>query len=603
MLFDELPAEFGSDEIERAGGLVADMEATSRGTLHTFGESLTGRGAEIRKEDDHAGLLVIVDGLVCQLWLGDEKSVIRWGGASLGPMMEMPNGVFPPPVAGFPASVLPYIEKRAATTGRPDALARYHDFLWIHRQSYLNARQALHAYLRAGVGSDPADALDHMTAASYLSRAAQIARSLNFERAETAEVLIREMRQAIGEGGGGFVWSLAHDLGVLATEQPEASAGLLDELLAVAAVADAADPHLARTLLEAAEAIAGPLARHEIVERIRRLDAESWEREVSARAIEGPLVELALIRDALKAYQRIGDGPAIQRLKARYAEAASGAANDLPSVSFEFQIPNEEIRQAVERAVESIRSSDVGYLRLPIALHIWPRWEDVRARFRKARQEHPMEWLVSRFTLTPDGRVSASPDDEEDREDALLLDYFTREVQLMLGINFSLVEQLREGGNWSAETLLANLGRADVELALACESGVHAFEAGEFWTACHVLVPQFERGLRKIALILSANVRRLVADQGLEVATLGPILADEAVIRFLGSDLAQSLVAVFTAPRGLNIRNNTAHGLLAPDEDQRNTALLALMAVLTAGYGLHLLRQLAADDDQGESRK
>jgi hypothetical protein len=52
---------------------------------------------------------------------------------------------------------------------------------------------------------------------------------------------------------------------------------------------------------------------------------------------------------------------------------------------------------------------------------------------------------------------------------------------------------------------------------------------------------------------------------------------------------------MFTAPRGLNIRNNTVHGLLAPEEDQRNTALLALMGVLTACYALHLLRQGAAE--------
>ncbi len=598
MIFDELPGEFESDAIDRACSRVAEIEPASVGTLHAFGESLTKFGEDIRKGDDQAGLLVIVDGLVCQLWLGDEKSVARWGGASLGPMMEMGGGMFPPPVASFPASLLPYVERRAATTGRPDAQARYHDFLWNHRRSHLDARAALDAYLRAGVGSNPGDALEHMTAASYLARAAQIARSLNFEKASTAEVLIRVMREGVGEEGGGFVWSLAHDLGALATAQPEESTALLNELLAEAEAVDVADPHRARSILEAAEAVARALTKHEVVERIRRLGAESLEREATARAAESPLVELALLRDALRAYQGLGDGPGVQRLKVRYAEAASRAVGDLKVVRFEVQVPNEEIREAVERAAESIHASDVGYLRLPIALHIWPRWEDVRARFQKARQEHPIEWLVSRFSLTPDGLVSASPDDAEDREEALLLDYFTREVQLMLVLNFHLIEQLRENGDWSADAILANLRLADDQLAAASESGIRAFEAGEFWSACHVLVPQFERGLRKIALKLSANVRRLVADQGLEVATLGPILADEAVIRFLGSDLAQSLVAVFTTPRGLNVRNTTAHGLLEPDQDQRGTAMLALMGVLTAGYGLYLLRQAASDTAQ-----
>ncbi len=594
MIFDELPAEFDSDAIDRACGRAADIEAASAGTLHAFGEYLTTCGEDIRKQDDQAGLLVIVDGLVCQLWLGDEKSVARWGGPSLGPMMEMGGGMFPPPVASFPTSLVPYVERRAATTGRPDAQARCHDFLWNHRRSHLDARAALDAYLRAGVGSNPADALEHMTAASYLARAAQIARSLNFEKASTAEVLIRVMREGVSEEGGGFVWSLAHDVGALATEQPEASTALLNELLAEAEAVDVADPNRARSILEAAEVFARALAKRDVVERIRRLGAESLEREATARAAESPLVELALLRDALRAYQGIGDRPGVQRLKVRYAEAASRAASDVKAVRFEFQLPNEEIRQAVDRAAESIRASEVGFLRLPIALHIWPRWEDVRARFQNARQEHPMEWLVSRFNLTPDGLVSASPDDADDREEALLLDYFTREVQLMLGLNLHLIDQLRENGDWSADAILANLRLADDELAAASEPGIRAFEAGEFWTACHVLVPQFERGLRKIALKLSANVRRLVADQGLEVATLGPILADEAVIRFLGSDVAKSLLAVFTSPRGLNVRNTTAHGLLEPNQDQRGIAMVALMGVLTAGYGLHLLHQAAA---------
>jgi Domain of unknown function (DUF4209) len=599
VIFDDLPGEFETDEIERACDHVTAMEAGSTGTLHMFGGVLVAHGEEIRTEDDQTGLLVIIDGLVCQLWLGDERSVARWGGAALGPMMETANGMFPPPVPAFPASVLPYVEKRAETTGRSDAQARYYDFLWISRRTYLDAREALHAYLRAGVGSDPADVVDHSTAASYLCRAAQIARNLKVERASTAEVLIGEMRRAVGEEGGGFVWSLAQALGALAPEQPTAAAELVDELLAEAEAATAVDPHRARTMLEAAGTVAAAVARHDVVEHTRRLDADLWQREATARAAESPLVELALLREAIRAYQRVGDGPAIQRLKVRYADAASRAADNLKAVRFEFQVPAEQIRQAIERAGERIRSNDVGYLRLPIALQIWPRWEDVRARFRKVRLEDPIEWLVSRFSLTPDGRVSASPDDEEDREDALLLDYFNREVQMMAGLNFHLIEQLRESGDWSANGILANLRQADDELAAASESGIRAFEVGDYWSACHALVPQFERGLRKIALALSANVRRLVADEGLEVATLGPILADEAVIRFLGSDLAQTLVAVFTTPRGLNIRNNTAHGLLAPSEDQRYTALFSLMGILTVGYGLYLLRQGSASRTAG----
>jgi hypothetical protein len=114
------------------------------------------------------------------------------------------------------------------------------------------------------------------------------------------------------------------------------------------------------------------------------------------------------------------------------------------------------------------------------------------------------------------------------------------------------------------------------------------------------LVPQFERGLRKLAIQLSADVRRLVRDQGIQVATLGPILADETVANFLGQDAVRTFGAVFVEPRGLNVRNNTAHGLLDPSEDQAAAAFIALMGVLTAGYLLLRLRTAAQATEPGQ---
>ena len=60
-----------------------------------------------------------------------------------------------------------------------------------------------------------------MTAARYLARAAELSIALNFERAETADVLLAKVRSAVKEPGGGFVWSLAHALGRLAQERPD----------------------------------------------------------------------------------------------------------------------------------------------------------------------------------------------------------------------------------------------------------------------------------------------------------------------------------------------------------------------------------------------
>ena len=158
-----------------------------------------------------------------------------------------------------------------------------------------------------------------------------------------------------------------------------------------------------------------------------------------------------------------------------------------------------------------------------------------------------------------------------------------------------LIGMLRESGVWSADAVVNAIRVADARLAAGAEAGVHAYEQGDYWTAVHVLVPQFERGIRRIGIGLSANVRRLAEDQGLQVATLGVLLGDPTVVKFLGEETSQTLDGVFTQARGLNIRNNTAHGLLDPAEDQGPKAYLALMAVLTAAFGLYLLGRSGED--------
>jgi hypothetical protein len=593
MLFEEMPEEFGVADVQRALSLAGEVEKHETGDLRYLGKALVGRGDAERAARDGVGILVIVDGLVCQLHLHDVAHE-HWGGIPLGPMIEMDGRAFPPYVRSFPTSVFGYVEARSQATQRDDARARYGDFLWCHRRSYPDAQTAIQSYRRAGLGSNPDDAVQHMTAARYLARAAELSIALNFERAETADVLLAKVRSGINESGGSFVWSLAHALGRLAQERPDESVATV-EALTEAAKQARSDSHREKTLLESAEAIAAAVGRGDLAHRARSLYAEACEREADARVGDGWLVQVALVRDAIQAYERVGNGPAVQRLKDRLADAAVQAEGELHEVGAQVSIPNEVFQQAHDDAVERISTNDGGLLRLPFILGVWPSWSAVKTRFETARQEHPLQWLGSRFTIETEGRISSPPQNDAERDEAYLLDFLSHEVQMSAGLAMVLIGMMRESGAWSADAVVAALQTGDARLAAGAAAGVRAYEEGDYWTAVHVLVPQFERGIRSIGLGLSANVRRLVEDQGLQVATLGVLLGDPTVGKFLGEEMSRTLEGVFTQARGLNIRNNAAHGLLDPTEDQGPKAYLALMAVLTAALGLYLLGR-AGDD-------
>ncbi len=341
--------------------------------------------------------------------------------------------------------------------------------------------------------------------------------------------------------------------------------------------------------MESAEAIATALGRGISLCVRASLYAEACEREADARVADGWIVQVALVRDAIQAYERVGNGPAVQRLKDRLATAVIRSEDELHEIGAEVTISNEVFREAHDEAVERIAKDGGGLLRLPLILGTWPHWSAVKGRFEAAKQEHPLQWFGSRFTIETEGRISSPPRDDAERDEAYLLDFLSHEVQMNAALAMHLIGMLRESGTWSADAVVTAIQTGDARLAAGATSGVRAYEDGDYWTAVHVLVPQFERGIRKIGIGLSANVRRLVEDQGLQVATLGVLLEDAAVVGFLGEETSRTLDGVFTEPRGLNIRNNTAHGLLDQTQDHGPKAYLALMAVLTAAFGLYLL--------------
>ena len=98
--------------------------------------------------------------------------------------------------------------------------------------------------------------------------------------------------------------------------------------------------------------------------------------------------------------------------------------------------------------------------------------------------------------------------------------------------------------------------------------GVRAWYTGDLVKALHLLVPQAERGLRGIVGQLGKPVTKAhptVAGVGVAL-TMGDILYSEELRESLGPDLTLYFLALYADPRGNNLRNCVAHGLIKPDE-------------------------------------
>ncbi len=115
--------------------------------------------------------------------------------------------------------------------------------------------------------------------------------------------------------------------------------------------------------------------------------------------------------------------------------------------------------------------------------------------------------------------------------------------------------------------------------------GVRAWLEGDLVKAAHVLVPQIEHGLRSIVAILGKPVTKphgTVADVGVAIG-MGDILYAEELAQALGPDLALYFLALYADPRGMNLRNHVAHGLIKPEAINGNLMRLLIHTLLVFG--------------------
>jgi len=131
---------------------------------------------------------------------------------------------------------------------------------------------------------------------------------------------------------------------------------------------------------------------------------------------------------------------------------------------------------------------------------------------------------------------------------------------------------------WAARTGLFE------NLSLLLE-GVKAWYEEDWVKAVHVLVPQIELGLRGIVAALGKPITRPHPTvPGVSVAIgMGDILYSKEIAPALGEDLTLHFLAIYADPRGFNLRNDLAHGLLGPERINRGQTVRLIHTLLVFG--------------------
>lgn len=498
--------------------------------------------------------------------------------------------VYFPDISGTDGRVIVHWKARARSFANPMLRARYADLAWdigavidSKNRDPDMARLAADAY-GACLGLNPAPDLHHRFEAA--ERALALASSINdaarIEATRTSMMVLH--REAVGARKQ---WWRAFDelfdnrrAGVTVAERAELVQGLEDLMKVFSDPADPGsfDPHAAEAAGKRLTRVFRKNQRPDDARRIHTAVGRTFEHFAS---LADPMVAATALQTAVNAFRDAGLRGESARARLLMEEKIAATRDTMAAVSIENEIKHEDMEAFLgELVVESL-----GQTFANIAAQFLCRRTRLEQLLRDVAEAAPLQAIIPQVIMADDhvaAKVGSLEDDPQGRVlRQAVMSFAFDDVWLHRSLERTME---RHGINAHHVAGWANrLGLFDDTTFLL--EGVAALLAGDLIKGLHVLVPQIEHGLRRIVDKLSKPVTKAHGTlPGVSVSlNMGDILNNKDICDTLGPDLSLHILALYADPRGRNLRNNLAHGLLKPEDLSLSAGNWVLHTLLVFG--------------------
>jgi hypothetical protein len=496
-----------------------------------------------------------------------------------------------PDIAGTEGLAVAHWAQRAQELKHPVLKARYADLAWDMSRAIaktnpdpIMARMAIDAYLASLAAKLRVDDHSYFNAAI---RALDLAVMIRDEPRinSSRETLLQQHRDAMAEERG--MWWLAVDrlmddkrAGLTDVERDQLIADMEGLLTRFSNSADPTgfDPH-------ATEGVGRRLIKY--YNKAGKRDDTKRLHEVIARAFEhfaslgGAMIASWALQTAINAYRDAGLTKESRRLRIVMEEKIEQSQDEMVPIRTETAIPREDM----ESYIQTIVTSDLGETFARLAVSFIDRRADMEKVVQASLEEAPLAARVGQTIMAknhiaakvgsveddPFGRLVRQAAQAASLSDVWLVNVFNRAIE---------THGVTPGhfASWAARAGLFD------DLTLLIE-GVRAWFDQDYIKAVHVLVPQVEHGLRGIVSMLDLPVTKPHPTiSGVSVAiNMGDILYSKEITEALGPDLTLYFLTLYADPRGFNLRNNIAHGLMEADRIGYGVATRVIHTLLVLG--------------------
>lgn len=504
--------------------------------------------------------------------------------------------------------IVEYWKARSEQTPNPVLRARYADLAWeIGRiwnighpsESQIAlprelAQRAAEAYLESSKLLDVGSSLEMFRAWQFLDRAVSLSTFIKDKamtaRVKTAVFDFNRTNRAAGRTDQWWLiddWAWGHKgLDLTDAERLELAGWLEDVLGTYSDIGDTQrfDPHQA---LQAADRIArwGRKAGKPDL-GIAALKKAGSAFETFAKQANA-MTAIAWFEDLSVRYRQENLAEEASRVDAAISARAEEAKQSMKTASASISVSVEEMEKWLDSLTEGSSKLALGR----IAMHLVSKVDFLRGVVESNAANAPLHAGISITIMDDNGFTTATIGSVKDDMPGRILSAAATVIGASSPWLHQALARAKSSWNIDAEALMAFLSQSLLfppRVHSLLKSGLDAWYAGDFIKAIHVLVPQVEAALREMLKNYGESpMRHNAREGGFETLGMGTVLMTNAFKAEASADFRLHLRALYTSPKGFNLRNKLAHGLAGPDAfglGMANWVVHSLLAIRIFGH-------------------
>jgi len=495
-----------------------------------------------------------------------------------GPMatMERNNGtpVYLPDATEITPEILEHWKRRAQQSPHPTFKARYADLVWEfsrlvppYKRDNTYAQIAGDAYLSAVTNGMTEDEWHEW---KFIERAIELSLQIKDQgRIEEAKkVLFDTYRRRFGAGENFMWWQLADTASnrkglVLSEVEQQEIITSLEKALEICSDDSNAqfDPHQATNAATRLSDYYTRLQKKEDVKRVVLTAGKVFE-TVAAQA--SGMLAVAWLEDVLRNYRAAGLTVDAARVERVIQQRGADAQGELKRIEVPVEINRQELEAHLDELVAG--AFDIALKR--IAMTFLLKRDSLEKTLVNIAKTAPIMVHIPVSIHNHQGHTTARVGSLKDDLDGRVIHQASNTLGFKAAFLNGAFERLKTKHEVTADTIVGFLEKADfitVDHIPFLKDGISAWLSGDHVKAIHVLVPQVEAILRVVARNMGVPILKPNKNGGFDAIGMSTILHHDIFKQYFDKDTRLHLIALYADPRGLNLRNELAHGLIRYD--------------------------------------